>query len=78
MQIVSLKCQIMFSGKNMENSLNLSSAELGQRAVMVKVLLPRNYTVNGGMDAWTDEIIDRAFYHDSNSKDKNIFQKVTC
>ena len=33
-----MKCQILFSGKNKKNILNLSSAELAQRVVKVKVL----------------------------------------
>ena len=42
MQIVSneticMYCQIMFSGKNKKNITNLSSAELTQRDVKVKV-----------------------------------------
>ena len=32
-----MKCQILFSGKNKKNITNLSSAELAQRVVKVKV-----------------------------------------
>ena len=31
-----MKCQILFSGKNKKNSINLSSAENAQRVVKVK------------------------------------------
>ena len=33
-----MKCQILFSGKNMKNIINLSSAENAQRVVKVKGL----------------------------------------
>ena len=33
-----MKCQILFSGKNKKNIINLSSAENAQRVVKVKVL----------------------------------------
>ena len=32
-----MKCQILFSGKNKKNIINLSSAENAQRVVKVKV-----------------------------------------
>ena len=32
-----MKCQILFSGKNKENVINMSSAEFSQRVIMVKV-----------------------------------------
>ena len=32
-----MKCQILYSGKNKENIVNLSSAELAQREVNIKV-----------------------------------------
>ena len=37
MQIVSIcmKCQILFSGKNKKNTINLSSSELAHRKVKV-------------------------------------------
>ena len=31
-----MKCQILFSGKNKEKSINLQSAELAKRVVKVK------------------------------------------
>ena len=31
-----MKCQMLFSGENMKNIINLSSAELAQRVVKVK------------------------------------------
>ena len=34
-----MKCQILFSGKNKKN-INLSSADLAQRVVMVNMWLP--------------------------------------
>ena len=34
-----MKCQILFSGKNKKNTIDLSSAELAQRVVKVKVLI---------------------------------------
>ena len=34
-----MKCQILFSRKNKKNVTNLSSAELAQRVVKVKVLV---------------------------------------
>ena len=42
MQIVSseticMKCQILFTGKNKKNIINLSSAEYAQRVVKVKI-----------------------------------------
>ena len=33
-----MKCQILFSGKNKKNIINLSSAENAQRVVKVKVM----------------------------------------
>ena len=33
---ICMKCQILFSGKNKNNSASLSSAELAQRVVKVK------------------------------------------
>ena len=33
-----MKCQILFSGKNKKNIINLSSAENAQRVVKVKVI----------------------------------------
>ena len=33
-----MKCQILFSGKNKKNIINLSSAENAQRVVKVKVV----------------------------------------
>ena len=33
-----MKCQILFSGKNKKNIAKLSSAELAQRVVKVKVI----------------------------------------
>ena len=33
-----MKCQILFSAKNMKNFVNLSSAESAQRVVKVKAL----------------------------------------
>ena len=33
-----MKCQILFSGKNKKNIINLSSAENAQRVVKVKIL----------------------------------------
>ena len=37
METICMKCQIMFSGKNKKNIINLSSAELAQRVVKVKL-----------------------------------------
>ena len=34
-----MSCQIMFSGENKKKVFTLSSAQLAQRAVMVKVLI---------------------------------------
>ena len=34
-----MKCQILFSGKNKKNVVNLSPAELAQRVVKVKLIL---------------------------------------
>ena len=34
-----MKCQILFSGKNKKNIINLSSAENAQRVVKVKIVL---------------------------------------
>ena len=34
-----MKCQNLFSGKNKKNIINLSSAELAQRVVKVKMIL---------------------------------------
>ena len=34
-----MKCQILFSGKNKKNIINLSSAENAQRVVKVKALI---------------------------------------
>ena len=31
-----MKCQILFSGRNKKNIINLSSAELAQRVISVK------------------------------------------
>ena len=39
METICMKCQILFSGKNRKN-INLSSAELAQRVVMVKINIP--------------------------------------
>ena len=41
-----MKCQILFSGKNKKNVINLSSAENAQRVVKVKLLIqfPLNFT----------------------------------
>ena len=36
METICIKCQILFSGKNKKNFINLSSAELAQRVVKVK------------------------------------------
>ena len=36
METICMKCQMLFSGKNKKNIINLSSAELAQRAVKVK------------------------------------------
>ena len=36
MKIICMQCQILFSGKNKKNIINLSSAELAQRVVKVK------------------------------------------
>ena len=36
-QTICMKCQILFSEKNKENIINLSSAENAQRVVMVKM-----------------------------------------
>ena len=33
-----MKCQILFSGKNVKNIVNLSSAELAKRVVKFKIL----------------------------------------
>ena len=41
-----MKCQILFSGKNKKSITNLQSAELAQRVVPVKVLLPLHVFVN--------------------------------
>ena len=35
-----MKCQILFSGKSKKNIINLSSAELAQRVVLVKTYCP--------------------------------------
>ena len=35
-----MKCQILFSGKNKKNIINLSSAENAQRVVKVKLMSP--------------------------------------
>ena len=36
-----MKCQILFSGKNKKNIINLSSAENAQRVVKVKLPISR-------------------------------------
>ena len=36
LETICMKCQILFSGKNKKNIVNLSSAEIAQRAVKVK------------------------------------------
>ena len=36
-----MKCQILFSGKNKKNIINLPSAENAQRVVKVKICLKR-------------------------------------
>ena len=36
METICTKCQIMFTGENKKNIINLSSAELAHRAVKVK------------------------------------------
>ena len=43
-----MKCQIMFSGKNTKNIINLSSDELDQRVVSLNYILvdPINVEVN--------------------------------
>ena len=40
-----MKCQILFSGKNKKNIINLSSAENAQRVVKVKGLHIRWYVL---------------------------------
>ena len=38
-----MKCQILFSGKNKKNIINLSSAENAQRVVKVKEVTKDNF-----------------------------------
>ena len=39
LETICMKCRILFSGKNKKNITNLSSAELAQRVVKVKLLI---------------------------------------
>ena len=41
METICMKCQILFSGKNKKNIINLSSVELAQRVVKAKSLLKK-------------------------------------
>ena len=36
-----MKCQVLFSGENKKNIINLSSAELDKRVVKVKILIKK-------------------------------------
>ena len=36
-----MKCRILFSGKNKKNIINLSSAELAQRGMKVKIRISK-------------------------------------
>ena len=36
METIRMKCQILFSGKNKKNIINLSSAEFAQKVVEIK------------------------------------------
>ena len=45
-----MKCQILFSGKNKKNIINLSSAENAQRVVKVKIHSQIN-KINFGFDS---------------------------
>ena len=44
-----MKCQILFSGKNKKNIINLSSAENAQRVVKVNVVDADNASKNSWM-----------------------------
>ena len=40
-----MKCQILFSGKNKKNIINMPSAENAQRVVKVKLYYIRNHAI---------------------------------
>ena len=42
MEMICMKCKILFSGKNKKNTTSLSSAELAQRKVKVKAGIQEN------------------------------------
>ena len=42
MEIICIKCQILFSGKNKKNIINLLSAELAQRVIKVNMVCSIN------------------------------------
>ena len=45
-QLISMKCQILFSGKSKKNITNLLSAELAQSMVKVNLIVSKNDFLN--------------------------------